>query len=419
MSNLNSDNSCSLDLSQTSLRILEIFEEYTQRQHNGEEPSISEFERSDPAIAARIREVLTSTDAMAKTYESEPAMPKQIAGCQMLREVGRGAAGTVYEALHPRVSRRLAIKVLNTTEDRHNERFAREAEVLSQLVHPNIVPFMDCGSEGDITYLKMHYIDGASLAQLLRLHWDPEDESCLTIPDELRSFAESDIASNFREIARIGADIASALSCAHSHGVVHRDIKPGNLLLDRTGNIWVSDFGLAKASVDANGNDLTEHIVGTPRYMAPEQVRGVAEHEADIYSLGITLFELATGKRAWDSPSEQRRSQCIDLPDITAVAPNIPRALARIIMKACATNPEDRYPTAAELANVLSRFAETGKKGDRRTRPRYEGQRYVRKQPVIAALAILAVTGLSAFGFTRPPEAPDSFDFAEIGTPRL
>lgn len=385
MSQAHQHNEVSDDLSFESRCVLQILEEYTQRQENGESPTISEYEKAYPRIAGRIRETLMSMDVMANAMSVNRPLPQQIGGCQILREVGKGATGTVYEAMHPSVSRRLAIKVLDTGNS--DERFLREAEVLSRLNHPNIVPFMDYGVEGQMTYLSMHYIDGVSIDKVLDAHWGGKglktEGDCET-PDLATEFAHL-VNNDYQKLAALGASVASALDYAHSQQVVHRDVKPGNLILDRQGDIWVTDFGLAKAILDGEDSNLTKDAIGTPRYMAPEQIRGASSHQSDIYSLGTTLYELASGKRAWDTISQRTliiARPGLELPDLSQIAPEVPSALAKIIMKACSLKPEDRYETAAELENVLTRFAETGRQGDRRNNDRYEGQTYVRRRPL-------------------------------------
>ena len=152
--------------------------------------------------------------------------------------------------------------------------------------------------------------------------------------------------------------------------MIHRDIKPGNLILDNTGKTWVTDFGLATESCETA--DGTESCAGTPRYMAPEQFEGFADERTDVYSLGLTLYELATGVPVFDNiPRKQlanRKTKPLD--SVTDLNPEIPKALADIIMRACSVAPGDRYPNSQELQVVLNRYAHSGLEGDRRSRPR-------------------------------------------------
>ena len=397
--------SASGSLSVDGLRIIEVADDFLRRQRAGESPTIAEYEQAYPDLAVRIREVLTSMDMLRASVPKSDPLPEQIAGCRILRQVGTGAMGTVYEAEHPTVSRRLAIKVLHS--GRAKRSFLREAELSSRLLHPGIVPFVDCGTEEDITYLSMHYIDGVSLDKLLNDYREDQAQPWIDAPepgphaplDPTDSFATTVIGKDFRRIAELGAVVASALSYAHSEDVIHRDIKPGNLILDRYGKIWVTDFGLATSNVDVSGVE-SHSRVGTPSYMAPEQIEGVCSPQSDIYALGLTLYELACGKRPWgptDSKALVAQRRTLEVPDLTTVCPTVPPEFARIIMKACALDSADRYPSAAELHNVLQRFADTGKRGDRRTRKRHENQRYIRRRPIWIAASV-ALTALVAVG---------------------
>ena len=170
----------------------------------------------------------------------------------------------------------MAIKVLNTRgrdSGKFQDRFLREAEAASRLNHPNIVPFLDCGKDGDVAYLSMHYIDGQSLDHILEKVWQSvERDSC-----DGTAVADSMAACDFQGIAKLGADVASAMQQAHLQGTIHRDIKPANLILDKSGKIWVTDFGLAKLRDDESDLSRTGDLIGTPRYMAPEQIRGMAD----------------------------------------------------------------------------------------------------------------------------------------------
>ncbi len=175
----------------------------------------------------------------------------------------------------------------------------------------------------------------------------------------------------FREVARIAAQVADALAYAHKRGVLHRDIKPSNLLLDGVGNIWVTDFGLAKFE---EGEDLShsQDVIGTLRYMAPERFRGVSDRRCDIYALGATLYELFTLRAAFESHDRLRLiDQIVNQPPapLRQFDARIPRDLETIVLKALAKDPADRFATADELASELRRFLENRPIRSRRSRP--------------------------------------------------
>lgn len=406
-----------------SLLLADICEEFLRRRESGEDPAVDEYAARYPEMASVIQDVIPALDALGNTSAFGSAtvpLPTEVARCRIVREIGRGAMGVVYEAIHPTVSRRLAIKVLHPSlsrPGRAQDRFLREAEAASRLCHPHIVPFVDFGSdEGNGGWLSMLYVDGCSLDRVVdRLISCPatSQQSPLNSDSECGPAAAA-LVSDFRQLAKTGADVASALSHAHSLRIVHRDIKPANLILDSNGRIWVTDFGLAKIHNDDDNLSRTGDLIGTPRYMAPEQIRGICSTHSDIYALGVTLYELAARQKAWETVPRNRLLSVrasMDLPDLSEVAPHVPAGLARVIMKACALRPEDRYETAAEMEFVLRRLADGHTEGDRRRRDRVEGQRFVRRRPVMIGLAsVLLATalacGLSAL--TRPdlPETP-------------
>lgn len=424
---LSAESGFSSELSAASALLVDICDDYTNRKRAGESPSVEDYVARYPEMADRIREILASLDTLDTVTQTRGRVSTGtiLAGCEIIREIGSGATGTVYEAVHPSISRRLAIKILNVSgvsSQRLSDRFLIEAEASSRLSHPNIVPFIDYGVDDNHTYLSMHCIHGVSLDILLDEFWTQASKSKnrrrLQDPsDATTTFTTRVIAKDFQSIAKLGADIASALGHAHSERVIHRDIKPGNLILDQSGKIWVTDFGLAKIHANEANLSQTGDMIGTPRYMSPEQIRGICSHHSDIYSLGITLYELATGKRAWDSVSRSQLlsvRQGLELPPISDVNPHVPDELARIIMKACSLRPEDRYQSATELHNVLERFSTTGKKGDRRRGERFEGQRYVRKRPFWITGICLLVAGVIGGSFLGGASTPDLEDPAAL-----
>jgi serine/threonine protein kinase len=429
-----------------SLLLADVCEDFLRRTEQGDAPSLEEYVDRFPGIASLIRDVVPALGLFERVQRSGTTAPRKpqplptsVAGCQILRQLGAGAMGIVYEAIHPSVSRRLAIKVLRHHEHasaKIHERFLIEAEAASRLNHPNIVPFVDFGCDNGRAYLSMLYIEGTSLDHVLDSIVGPSSEAdSRTAASKARGQVQrpdiaasaigknvldvsSEICSDYRKLAALGAAVASALAHAHSMRVVHRDIKPGNLILDNDGKIWVTDFGLAKIHNDDNNLSRTGDMIGTPRYMAPEQIRGVCSTHSDFFALGVTLYELASKKRAWEAISRSQlltARSSLDLPHLLEVAPDVPPGLAKIIMKACAFRPEDRYETADELELVLRRFADGHAEGDRRNRERVEGEKFVRRKPVYFTVALLALTIIGAIGtnvylkYAAAQESPTEF----------
>lgn len=258
------------------------------------------------------------------------------------RVIGRGGMGVVYEAIQKSLNRRVALKILpasSADEPRRIERFRIEAMAAACLRHPHIVPVYLTGSERGVHFYAMQLIEGQTLAALIRRR----------LPH--------------REVAKFARQAADALQYAHERGIVHRDIKPSNLLVDESGHLWVSDFGLARV---AGQSDLTLSgaIVGTLRYMSPEQASGsrsVIDHRTDVYSLGVTLYELITGRPLFCSEQDGRLGLLRQVVEAQPQRPrlldaSIPRDLETIALKALAKDPAGRYATAGEMAEDLDRF---------------------------------------------------------------
>jgi serine/threonine-protein kinase len=271
--------------------------------------------------------------------------PDKIGIYEVKSELGRGGMATVYRAYDPRFEREVAVKVLPSellhADPQFRLRFEREAKIIAQLEHTAIVPVYDVGESDGQPFFVMRYMNGGSLS------------------DRMKSGI-----MDMQEAARILSAIAPGLDEAHSKGVVHRDIKPSNILFDRRNNPYISDFGIAKLSQAQTGNVTGSAIIGTPAYMAPEQAQGdQIDGRADIYSLGIILFEMLTGKQPYeaDTPMAVAIKHITDpVPHILTANPNLPPGMETIIQKAMAKNRNDRYPTAVDMANALGDLLRSG-----------------------------------------------------------
>lgn len=263
----------------------------------------------------------------------------QIGRYEIERQLGRGGMAVVYLARDPLMERQVAIKLLArglTFDAEMRARFRHEARVIASLEHPAIVPVHDFGEFDEQPYLVMRYMPGGSLRQRM------PSQRPVPLP----------------EVVRILTPIAAALDKAHSQHVIHRDLKPGNILFDADNNPYLADFGIARL---AQGNQ-TMSIMGTPAYMSPEQVRGDVplDGRSDIYALGVILFEMLSGQQPFhaETPTQQMLMHLTQpVPDIAAIAPSLPAGTQAIIEKALAKDRNDRYPTAVALITAVAGLA--------------------------------------------------------------
>jgi WD40 repeat protein/serine/threonine protein kinase len=394
-----------------------LAEQFLDRYRNGERPAISEFTSRHPELAEAINDLFPTLVVMEELRPGEQHAapdqqllekrpPDQLGEYHLLREVGRGGMGVVYEAVQQTLGRRVALKVLTfdpLADPKRLERFHREAQAVAKLHHTNIVPVFGVGEQGGTHFFAMQFIDGCSLDSVI--HTATQRRSGATT---VANQAESTLVSAptpddfFRRVAKIGVHVAEALAYAHLHGILHRDIKPSNLLLDAEGTVWVTDFGLAKADSDVA---LTESgdIVGTLRYMAPERFRGVCDARCDIYSLGATLYESLALRPLFDESDKPRLIDCIqheEPPPLRKLDARIPRDLETVIRKALAKDPVLRYATANELAEDLRRFLLDRPVLARRIRWWQRAWRWCRRNKAVAllmlSLFVALVTGTVA-----------------------
>ena len=324
--------------------------------------------------------------------------------------------GVVYEAEQVSLARRVAVKVLpmaglmNSTQ---LQRFKNEAQAAASLHHPHIVNAFFVGQERAIHFYAMRLVDGQSLAEVIAArkqlaNSQTSDEGGPTTavmqdtqpiaaistvyPDARRQF--------YRDVARIGREAADALHYAHSLGIIHRDIKPSNLLIDHDGHTWVTDFGLA-STLATNGNlTMSGDVLGTLRYMSPEQASGQtnADQRTDIYSLGVTLYELLTGRPAVNANGQvEIVKQLVDSdpPSPRSVDRNIPEDLEKVLLKSISKSPWDRYHSAEELSRELKRFLEDKPVMARRPSLLHKARRWSQRNVlfacVLCALAVMLI----------------------------
>jgi serine/threonine protein kinase/WD40 repeat protein len=470
-----------------------LAEQYLLRRRRGEHPTPEEYAERHPELASRILDLFPALEVIevlkptaqdfappagserdaSVSGRSEPA--RRLSDYTLLRELGRGGMGIVYEAEHDSLKNRVALKVMHPrfrADSGYLRRFQTEARSAARLHHTNIVPVFDYGEQDGVCFYAMQFIAGVGLDLVVedvrRLRAEADDaggagpdrggahgateplgdpRSAATCglltgrfaaaptgpgapgpgptapldaggPHEVasgiasdrpppgpcssevaggsssRSFAGQPESAYFREIARLGAQAADALDFAHRQSVVHRDIKPSNLLLDPYGNVWVTDFGLAKL---LEGDELSQShdLVGTLRFMAPERFRGVTTPQGDVYSLGATLYELLALKPAF---GERDQARLIDQITHEMSAPlrqhdrRIPRDLETLVQKALAKDPKDRFATAAELGDELRRYLESRPIRSRPIGPVERLCRWSRRNPGLAAASILAAS---------------------------
>ena len=344
----------------------------------GHARSILHYEQLFPGVADELFEFIPSIAALEQVgaHSLDQILrtnaPRRIGDYEIESEIGRGGMAVVYAARDPKLGRKVALKVLpfsSALNELSVLRFRNEAQVLAQLDHPNIVPVFDTGQFNGSSFLAMKRIQGVPLDEVFPVEHSVEDQ------DERHDTARSATSpaaervlqlvptlnpERLRFIASLGAQTARALQAAHECGIVHRDIKPSNLMLDGDRHLWVTDFGLAFVR-DDDRMTQTGQILGTVRYMSPEQSRGeraLVDQRSDVYSLGITLYELATSRAAFDGNAIEILEQIKDV-DLVAprrLDPDFPRDLQNIILKACAKSRDERYETASQLADDLDRF---------------------------------------------------------------
>ncbi|MGQ0554279.1 MAG: WD40 repeat domain-containing serine/threonine protein kinase [Planctomycetota bacterium] len=313
-----------------------------------------------------------------------------LGGFRLVRKLGAGGMSVVWEAEQLSLRRRVALKLLLPhlgVSEAARERFEREGVAGGRLAHPGIVRTYEISSAGEWQFIVQELVDGArTLGDLLRERHERQQE-------------RTDAAEDYVGIAALFATIADALQAAHAAGVVHRDVKPGNILLTQAGEPKVADFGLARL-VDDFKLSRTGELAGTPAYMSPEQAasqRIGIDHRTDVFSLGATLYEALTLRRPFDGDTSQQVIEqilLVDPPDPRALRSRVPRDLAVICMKALEKQRERRYQSMAELAADLRRFLAHESILARPPGPLARARKWTRRHPVVTAAGLVALAGL-------------------------
>jgi serine/threonine protein kinase/WD40 repeat protein len=477
-----------------------VVESFLARFRRGERPALTELIALHPELSGEIRELIPALVKLEKLgggtggsgdppqdplrsdrSRDEGTSPERLGDYLILRHVGGGGMGVVYEAEHESLKSRVALKVVHPrfrADPKYLRRFHAEARVAAGLHHTNIVSVFDYGDHDGVCYYAMQFIQGQPLdhvlADLRRIRDDGTQADFVLNPDAIltspaasgscrpsaaieglltgrfatatpagltalatepigardsaasrragtvaegpaptepptgeppslgsSSLSELSELRYFREIARVGAQVADALEYAHRRGVLHRDIKPSNLLLDALGNVWVTDFGLAKLE---EGDDLSQsrEVVGTLRYMAPERLRGNSNRRGDIYSLGATLYELLVFRPPFEDSDQFRLIERIrnDSPTpLRQLERAIPRDLETIVLKALAKDPKDRFGSAGDLASELRRFVEGRPIRSRPVSIAEQVWRWCKREPWLAGASMAAASLITILAF--------------------
>ncbi|MHC5064347.1 MAG: protein kinase domain-containing protein, partial [Planctomycetota bacterium] len=345
----------------------QILADLVERRAAGESVDIGELLAAHPGLASELQQGLEGMDLLDEIASTKrfPKAPEKLGEYRILREIGRGGMGVVYEAEQESLKRKVALKVLTpaiTGVQRAVKRFRREAKAAAMLQHTNIATIYGLGQEEGYWYYAMELVEGQPLSRALQgMHGEAKSGDTAT-PAELRRDSTGD-QRWYAQIAEMFAKVADALELAHEHGIIHRDLKPSNLLLGSDGELKIVDFGLAQLEGEGMSLTMTGDVLGTPAYMSPEQAaakRVAVDHRTDIYSLGATLYEVLT-KRA-PFPGRNLQELCAQIVSTDPALPRrvdgrIPRDLENIVMQAMEKEREKRYQRAGDLAEDLRSFA--------------------------------------------------------------
>jgi len=356
-----------------------IISEYLELVRRGQPVSPEDFASRFPRRAGEIRELLQAAALMESwriareqtaALRERPPLESQpdVGGCRLVRELGRGGMGVVYEAVVLATGERVALKLMSLryASDLFRARFRQEARVTARLRHPHIVPVHSFGEEHGWCYYTMRLIEGLPLDQVIaRLAGNGQvtDSELCRGPATLGLHGPRPQVvlsrSNWSVLARLIAQAASGLAHAHEQAILHRDIKPANLMLDRGGQLLITDFGVA-LDWETRLTRGKVHWAGTLAYLAPEMLEGRADERSDIYALGATLYELCTLKPAYRAATTEQLLELVSAANPRRprqVIPTLPIELERIILRAMARSPAQRFRSARELQQALESFS--------------------------------------------------------------
>ena len=362
--------------------------DFVARCRDGQRPTIEEYARRHPDLSDPIRRMfplIASVERIKANEQTAVDGGATLAGhsisklddYRIVREIGRGGMGIVFEAVQESLGRSVAVKVLpkqSLLDDESLARFQREARTAAAMHHTNIVPIYGSGESDGSHYLVMQLVRGESLDTIL---------------------AQNDSPLPIQDIARIGLQTADAIAYAHAAGVLHRDIKPANILIEEDGTAQITDFGLAK-NINENVT-VTQAVSGSLRYMAPERFSGISDERCDVYSLGLTLYELLTHQPAFQESEPEPLIQAITqrrIKPIRSVREDLPIDLETIVMKAISAEPSGRYQTAKELHDDLSRYISDEPIKARRVSPIAKCVRWCRRNRGLGTAIAVTTTSL-------------------------
>jgi serine/threonine protein kinase len=446
-------------------RLADLIDAITEKLQAGELIDLAQYAAEYPEYAERLENWIAALKAIVDLGESfspagssalrgspDPAPPggypasntdhpvsstRILGDFRIIREIGRGGMGVVYEAEQISLKRRVALKVLPfaaVLDPKQIQRFKNEAQAAANLDHPHIVSVYSVGCDRGNHYYAMQYVEGQSLAELVeQQRAGSKEQRARRGNSELRApssplpadtvpiahfstlhapgsmFPAASPREHFRHIARFGIQAAEALHYAHEMGIVHRDIKPSNLLVDAAGHLWITDFGLATTQTDA-GLTMTGDLLGTLRYMSPEQAAGDRpriDYRTDVYSLRITLYELLACEPAFaDADRHILLRRIVDgaFKPPRSFNPAIPRDLETIVLTAAATEPADRYGAMNALADDLRRFLDSRPLHAKRHHHLQRISRWLRRHHLATAAAaavVIVIALIQAFALKR------------------
>ncbi len=438
-------------------RLGEAIEAFLALAEAGQSPDPTAFAAGYPDLQDDLSAALGGL-ALVQGLIGDPTGPghrlesgRRVAGYRIVRELGRGGMGIVYEAVHVALDRPVALKVLGSSaapDSSGRRRFLNEARTAAGLHHTHIVPVFDVGQVGGLCYYAMQRIEGSGLDRVIKhLRRDravaagsshsgrnaaaavvtahDRDVSGLLgdltatwagrgssgaprdLDDEPTPFEPLRGSAYYRWVATIGRQASEALAHAHQHGVIHRDVKPSNILVDARGVVWMADFGLARRLADPSQTQM-DSLLGTPRYMSPEQARiGPIDGRSDVYSLGATLYELLTLRPPFDGNTAAELIEQIAGREpfpLRHFDPKVPRDLETIVLKALHKRAGDRYATATELADDLERYLNHEPVRARRIGLIGRAWRVARRHPsltIVSTVATATVIASSTLAYIR------------------